>query len=136
MKTKRLYRNKVHELDFLTASIIFIQTVLYLVSWQLEKGKAAVICDPGNGYLINFYPRLCTWSFWFFALYFFLKIFRFKACIYTIIVTVFFFIIQTVGVLAFEIGFDVAVYDEIVEPVILISIVILTLIRAIRWFLK
>lgn len=136
MTTKRLFKSKIHELDFLLASIIFLVSILELVSWRMQEGQPATITNPGNNYLIYWYPRISTATIWLFSLFFFINSFRFNACIYTKIVSVTYFLIQSISLAAFVFGFGMGIYETIAYPCLLYGIVCLTMIKVIRWCLR
>lgn len=127
---------KARQLDFYMAAVIFVVSVLELISWKLQEGKEAVITDVGNNYLVYYYPLLNTLIIWFFALFFFLKILRYNSCIYTIIVSTVYFFIQSVNVSAFFFGFGMGLYETIAYPALLFGVIILTLTKIVRWCLK
>jgi len=122
-------------MDFLTASIIFFAALVELISWKLQGVKQAIIIDPGDNYLVWYYPLLSTITIWLFSLYFIIKSFRFNVCVYTIIVSVSYFVLQSIALSAFVFGFGLDMYELIAYPCILYGILSLTLIKVIRWFL-
>lgn len=127
---------KARQLDLYMASVIFIVSILELLSWHFSKGKAAVITDYGNNYLVWYYPLLSTCIIWFFSLFFFLKILRYNSCVYTSIVSSVYFLVQTINGLSFLLGFGMGIYEKIVYPLLLISVVVITLTKIIRWCLR
>ncbi len=72
-RLKENVKDKRKCLDFMMASVIFIVSVLELISWIFSQGEQAVITDPGNYYLIYWYPRLSTLTTWVFSFSFCLR---------------------------------------------------------------
>lgn len=120
-------------LDFSIAAIIFMVAILELISWHFSAGKPATIIDVGNNYLIYFQPLFSTCVIWLFSLYFLFKIFRFKMCIYTEIVTVMYFAVQTFNLSAYIFQFGLDFYNQYIYPFFLFSIIFIILIKVIRW---
>jgi hypothetical protein len=127
-------KGKIH-LDFMMALIIFIVSIIEFISWRLSFGAAATITDVGNNYLIFWYPFLSSLVIWFFSVFFLLKIIRYEHCIYTDIITIVYFIVQTINILAFIFQFGIDLYNQYIYPVFLFTIMGLTLIKSIRWLL-
>lgn len=127
--------NKI-KIEWCIASVIFILTIIELISWRLSLGAPAIICDPGNGYLLQWYPLLNTIGFFTISILFVLKLFLFSHCIYTEMVTVLYFLIQgfNLSALIFKFGSDF--YDSIIYPVFVFSIILLILIKIVRCLSK
>lgn len=123
-------------LDFLMASVIFIVTILEFISWRLSIGDTATITDHGNGYLTFYYPFITSIIQFVFSLFFLIKIFRYKSCIYTELITLVYFFIQIFNLLAYIIQFGGEFYDRYIYPVFLYTIIGITLIKALRWLSK
>lgn len=134
--THNTIKNPSKCLDFFMASTIFLAAVLELLSWHFAKGKTAVITDVGNNYLIYYYPLLNTVIIWVFSLFFLLKILRYKSCIYTQLVTIIYFLVQSINLGAFLFGYGTGTYESIGYPLLLVGIVLITLTKVVRWFLK
>lgn len=134
--TRNTIKNPSKCLDFFMASTIFLAAMLELLSWNYAKGKTAVITDVGNNYLIYYYPLLNTIIIWVFSLFFLLKILRYKSCIYTQLVTIIYFLVQSINLSAFLFGYGTGTYEGIGYPLLLVGIVLLTLTKVVRWFLK
>lgn len=133
---KLLSRKIVYEMDAMTAGTIFLLIVLEYLSWILQEGEPATITDVGNNYLVWIYPLLNTIGYFIVSIHFLIKSFRFNACIYTIIVSILYFIIQLITVFTFSFGWGMFIYETIVYPILLIGIVLLTLTTLTRWFLR
>ena len=130
---KSLIEDKRKCLDFMMASVIFVLTIIEFISWRLSQGEMATITNQGNGYLIKWYPLLCTIGYWIVALFFLLKIIIYKSCIYTKLITIVYFGIQSFNILAFIFMFGGEFYDIHISPIFLSTIIGLTVIKAIRW---
>lgn len=130
---KKMLFNKSKCFDFLMASIIFIVSIIEVASWKLQEGAEATITDVGNNYLIYYYPLTSTLVIWFFSLFFVLKVFLYKSCIYSKITSTIYFVIQSVSLIAILTQFGWETYDEIVLPILLFGIIFLTLIKLIKW---
>ena len=135
-KFRELLSDKVKRLNFLMSTVIFLVTLLEVVSWRLQEGKAATITDVGNNYLVYYYPLITTITIWLFSFFFFGIIFLYNACIYTQLVRTMYFFVQTVNILAFTCGFGMQMYEIIAYPILLFGIIILTLTMVTRWFLR
>lgn len=123
-------------LDFMMASVIFIVTILEFISWRLSIGEPATITDRGNGYLVFYYPLITSIIQFVFSSFFLIKIFRYKSCIYTELITLVYFFIQIFNLLAYIIQFGGEFYDTYIYPVFLYTIIGITLIKALRWLSK
>lgn len=123
-------------IDWAMALIIFLVSIIELISWRLSFGQAANITDIGNGYLIWYYPLLSSLTIWLFSVFMLLKIIIFSHCIYTNIVTIVYFLIQTLNVSAFFFQFGGDFYNRIVYPIFVMSIIFIILIKIVRWLSK
>lgn len=123
-------------LDFLMASVIFIVAAIELLSWNLQTENVATITDYGDNYLVYYYPLLSSLTLTVFGLFFVLKTIRYKACIYSAVISWIYLTVQAINTISifFSIGSDL--YDTIVYPILLLSIISITLIKIIRWFSK
>lgn len=133
---KETVNDKRKCLDFMMASVIFIASVLELISWRLSQGEQAVITDLGNHYLVFWYPLMSSLTVWVFSFFFLLKIFRYKACVYTKLVTLIYFFIQSFNLSAYAFQFGSKFYNDVIYPVFLFSILGLTFLKVIRWLLQ
>ena len=124
------------QLDVMMAMVIFIVTIIEFISWRLSFGKAATITDLGNNYLVFWYPLMSSLVIWFFSVFFLLKIIRYTHCIYTDIITVVYFLVQSFNISAYLFQFGSEVYNEYIYPVFLFTIIGLTLIKSLRWLLS
>lgn len=120
-------------LDFMMASTIFLLAILELISWRLSFGEMATITDQGNGYLVKWYPLLSTIGYFIVSSFFLAKIIIFKSCIYTKVITVIYFIIQSFNIMAFIFMFGIDFYNIYISPIFLCTIISLIVIKAIRW---
>lgn len=132
-KIKKNFLNKSKCFDFMMASIIFFASIVEVISWKLQEGEQATITNVGNNYLVYYYPLTSTLVIWGFALFFFGKVTIYKSCIYSKITAYTYFLVQTISLIAiiFQIGWEA--YDAIVYPILLFSIIFLTLIKLIKW---
>lgn len=123
-------------LDFMMASVIFIVTILEFISWRLSIGEPATITNHGNGYLTFYYPLITSIIQLVFSLFFLIKIFRYKSCVYTELITLVYFFIQAFNLSAYLIQFGGEFYDRYIYPTFLFTIIGVTLIKALRWLSK
>ena len=133
---KETIKDKRKCLDFMMASVIFIAAVLELISWRLSQGEQAVIANPGNNYLVYWFPLMSSLTVWVFSLFFLLKIFRYKACVYTKLVSIIYFSIQAFNISAYVLKFGSSFYNHVIYPVFLFSILGLTFLKVLRWLLQ
>lgn len=106
------------------ASVIFIVAGIELLSWKLQDLK---------NYWKIIYPILNTLVIWVFAFSYLLKLIFFKSCIYTKIVVVLYLVIQTINLIAIGFKINWKIYDEIVYPILIGGILLLTVIKFARW---
>ena len=134
---KETLKSKPKFLDFLMALIIFLTTLIEILSWRLQiTSKPATITNIGDGYLVYTYPLLIQITVTLFATFFLLKIIRYKSCIWSTIITSIYFLIQIINLLSIIFRIGMPVYETIVYPILLLSIILLTLLKVIRWFSK
>lgn len=124
--------SKLKILDLMTAGAVFASAVNELISFIRCRSETYSGPVKGSDYLINGYPQHATIQGLLFALFLLFLICKFSACIYTRIVVCIFLFLQSFNFLAlmFKFGFDV--YDSIIYPVFLFSIIGITLIKLIR----
>ncbi len=108
------------------ASVIFIAAIIEPISWIMQELEV-------KEYLEYWFPVLSTLSLWVFALYFVLKSFRYNPCIYTKIVSLIYFFIQTFNLIAYFSQFGIEFYNIFIYPIFVITIMGLILIKIIRW---
>lgn len=123
-------------LDFMMASVIFIVTILEFISWRLSLGEQAVITDRGNEYLVFYSPLMSSIIQLIFALFFLIKMFRYRACVYTELITLVYFFIQAFNLSAYLIQFGAEFYDRYIYPTFLFTIIGITIIKIARWLSK
>ncbi len=111
------------------ASVIFIAAIIEPISWIIQELEV-------KGYLERWFPILSTLALWLFALYFVLKSFRYNPCIYTKIVSLIYFFIQTFNLIAYFTRFGIDFYNIFIYPIFVITIMGLILIKIIRWGLS
>ena len=121
----RLYKRVI--MDFLMAATIFLAAVIEPISWVMAN-------KMGREYLEFWFPLLATIQIWFFAAFFFIRIFRYNACIYTQLVSIIFFIIQSYNIAAYGIQFGLPFYNHYIFPFFLISISLITVTKLLRCF--
>ena len=115
------------------ALVIFALVFVEFVSYVICYNENYIGEEKGSNYLLYDFPLLNGIQWFVVSSYFLSKIFRFKLCIYTIIVTVIYFIIQTFNLLALIFKFGTENYTAFIYPLFLFSIMGLTLIKLIRW---
>lgn len=123
-------------LDFMMASVIFIVTILEFISWRLSIGEPATITDRGNEYLVFYSPLMSSIIQLIFSLFFLIKIFRYKSCVYTEMITLVYFFIQVFNLSAYLIQFGGEFYDRYIHPTFLFTIIGITIIKIARWLSK
>ncbi len=122
MKTKKT-------IAYIMASVIFIAAIIEPISWIIQELEV-------KEYLERWFPILSTFALWLFALYFVLKSFRYNPCIYTKIVSLIYFFIQTFNLIAYFTQFGIEFYNIFIYPIFVITIMGLILIKIIRWGLS
>lgn len=128
------FTKKNNIFDILMASIIFIATAIELISWYIAKQTDEyVIVGNSNNYLLFWYPLLSTITLWFFAGFFLMKVFRYKSCKDTKVITILYFLIQTVNIFAYILKFGVPLYINILYPIILGSLLFIILLKIVQW---
>lgn len=121
--------------DLMMVTVIFLLAIIELKSLYAWYKSTEIIPEIyWNYYALNEYPFYNTLGFFAVSLFFLLKIFRYNSCTDTKIITTLYFSIQFINVLFVVFKFGAAWYTEIVYPLILTAIVVLILIKAIRWF--
>lgn len=120
-------------LDIMIASEIFLLAILEYISWLVCNAEDYHGEIKGSDYLIYYYPLFCTGGFLIVALGKITKCYRFKMCIYTIIISWVFLIIQILNMLALFTKFGIELYNTIIYPIFLFTIIILGFIKFIRW---
>lgn len=123
-------------LDFMMASVIFIVTILEFISWRLSIGEPATITNHGNEYLTFYYPLMTSITQLVFSVFFLMKIFRYRACVYTELITLVYFFIQVFNLSAYLIQFGGEFYDRYIYPTFLFTIIGITIIKIARWFTR
>jgi len=126
-------KSKIKTVDFLMASVIFVVTLIEFISWRICVNENYLGEVKGSDYLLSIYPMANTLVIFIFASYFIFKTFRYKLCIYTILVTWIYFLIQLFNILALSLKFGMRFYSEVIYPSFLFSIFGLILIKIIRW---
>ncbi len=122
IKTKKI-------IAYIMASVIFIAAIIEPISWIMQESEI-------KEYLEYWFPILSTFALWLFALYFVLKSFRYNPCIYTKIVSLIYFFIQTFNLIAYFTQFGIEFYNIFIYPIFVITIMGLILIKIIRWGLS
>ena len=117
----------------MTSGVIFALAVNEFISYIRCRQETYMGPVKGSDYLINGYPQHSTIQGLLFAIFLMFLICKFSACIYTrIIVSVFLFIQSfNMAALIFQFGFNV--YDVIVYPIFLFTILTLGFIKFLRW---
>lgn len=125
--------NKIKVLDFLTAGVVFASAFNELISYIRCRSEEYTGPINGSDYLINGYPQHSTIQGLLFALFLMFLICKFSACIYTrILVSVFLFMQAfNMSALIFKFGFEI--YDVVIYPIFLFTILTLGFIKFLRW---
>lgn len=126
--------NKIKTLDIMTAGVVFASAVNELISYSRCRSEHYSGEIKGSDYLINGYPQHTTIQGLLFALFLLFLIMKFSACIYTRIVVSIFLFLQAFNFAALMFKFGFEVYDSIIYPVFLFSILGLTLIKIMRCY--
>lgn len=124
--------NKNRTLDIMIASEIFLLAILEYISYLFLINDDYKGLTIGSNYDIEIYPLLNTIGFFIVALCKVFKTKRFKLCIYTILVSWIFFLIQLINlsVIIFKYGFEV--YNDVIYPIFLFSIFGLIILKSVR----
>lgn len=125
--------NKIKTLDLLTSGVVFASGVNELISYIRCRNEIYTGEVKGSNYLINGYPEHSTIQGLLFALFLFFLICKFSACIYTRIVVFVYLFIQIFNLLALEFKFGFEVYDIVIYPIFLFTILTLGFIKFLRW---
>ena len=123
-------------LDIMIAGEIFLLAILEFISWIVcnsEDYKGAV---NGSEYLLFWYPLFCTLGFLSVAICKVIKCYRFKICIYTILISLVFFIIQIFNLSALFLHYGVEIYNDFIYPTFLFTIFGLIILKSIRCLSK
>lgn len=126
-------QNKIKILDLATAGVVFASAVNELISFWRCTSENYIGEVKGSDYLIYEYPLFSTIQGLLFALFLSFLICKFQACIYTRIVVIVFSIIQVINFtsLVFKINYEI--YDTLIYPIFLFSIILLVFIKFLRW---
>lgn len=123
-------------LDIMIASEIFLLAIFEFISWVVcnsEDYKGAV---NGSEYLLFWYPLFCTLGFLVVAICKVIKCYRFKMCIYTIVISWIFLIIQIFSLSALFLQYGIEVYNDIIYPLFLFTIFGIIILKSIRCLSK
>jgi len=124
-------------LDFMMALVIFLVTLIELVSFFFpDDSNPATFKSYGDKYLIFWYPLFVQLSLLLFSIFFVLKVYRYKACIYSKIISHLYFLICLINVLAIIFHIEIISYLSMIYVLVLNSIVVLTFLKLCRWFSK
>lgn len=135
-KIKETVNNNKQFFDFYMAVTIFLAVLLELFSWYIQGNSRAVIVSNGDYYLTYWYPLLSSLTLVVFASFFLVKVIRYTACVYSKIVSFFYFFVQCANTLFIALNFSNVLYESIIYPVILILINLLLTIKTVRWFIS
>ena len=119
--------------DLMMATIVFCLTAIELISLHYQTHSATIPQQYWDYYALNQYPLLATISTWLVALFFLLKILRYNSCWDTKIITILYFLLQTINILATVTKFGSPLYFTVVYPLLLVSIIVLIITKAVRW---
>jgi hypothetical protein len=125
--------NKTKILDFMTAGVVFASAVNELISYIRCRNEHYIGEVKGSDYLINGYPQHSTIQGILFASFLMFLIMKFSACIYTRIIVWVFFTLQVFNGVALIFKFGFEVYDIIIYPIVLFTIITLAFIKFLRW---
>lgn len=120
-------------IDILIASEIFFLAILEFISWRLCVTENYTGEVKGSLYLIKIYPIMCTIGFLWVGICKIAKTYRFKLCIYTIIISWIFTFIQFFNLLALLTEFGTDFYDSYIYPVFLYTLIFFGFLIFIRW---
>lgn len=124
-------------LDFMMASVIFLVTIIELVSFFFpEDSNPAIFKSYGDKYLIFWYPLFVQLSLLLFSIFFVLKVYRYKACIYSKVISHLYLLICLINVFAIIFHIEIISYLSLVYVLVLNSIVVLTFLKICKWFSK
>ncbi len=117
----------------MTSGVVFASAVNELISYIRCRSEVYIGEVKGSNYLIYGYPMHASIQGLLFALFLFFMIFKFSACVYTkIVVWVYLFIqLFNLSALIFKFGFEV--YDIVIYPITLYTIITLVFIKFLRW---
>ena len=127
------YRDTKKFLDLWIASTIFILTLVELISWNLQTDNTATITDVGDGYLVYWYPLMCSVSFLFMAIMFVVKSIRYIVCVYTVVASWLYLVTQFINTISILFSIPLGIYEICAQPVLLTGVVLLILIKIIKW---
>lgn len=122
-------------LDFMMAATIFVAAVLELISWRISLATDHGI-KTDNLYVTYWYPLITTVVIWVFSVFFIVKAFRYKSCIYTTLVSIIYFLILSYNISAYLFKFGIKVYTDTIYPVFIFSILGITILKITRWLLR
>lgn len=117
----------------MTAGVVFASAVNELISYIRCRNETYTGDVMGSDYLINGYPQHASVQGLLFALFLFFMILKFKACIYTKIVVYIFLFLQAFNLSAIIFKFGFEVYDIIIYPIFLFSIIFISFLKLLRW---
>ncbi len=126
--------SKSKTIDFFIASIIFILALIEFVSWNFCNHEYYEGEVKGSEYLLFWYPLFCTLGFLTVAIGKVLMVMKFKACVYTILVSWVFLFIQLFNLSALFFHFGVDIYNLYIYPIFLITIFGLISLKVCRTF--
>lgn len=125
--------NKIKILDFATAGVVFASAVNELISFWRCTSEKYVGEVKGSNYLIYEYPLFSTIQGLLFASFLIFMIMKFQACIYTRIIVIIFSLIQCISFIALIFKINYEVYDTLIYPIFLFTIILLGFIKFLRW---
>ena len=135
-KLKETISNNKKIFDFLMAITIFNATAIEILSWTKNTDNVAIITDYGDYNLVYWYPLLSSIIILNFSFFFVLKVILYKSCIYSKIVTGIYFLVQIINVLSILFKITMNTYDLVVYPILLYSIILLILLKIVRWIIS
>lgn len=110
----------VFDLGMLSA--IFFMTAIELSSFYFQHKYDTYLCSDNNPYLFYYMPLLSSLTILFASSFFLFRILRFKACIYTQIITITYFIDQLFTTVLIYIGYNEDWYFKFIYPLYFITI--------------
>lgn len=125
--------NKIKILDLMTAGVVFASAVNELISFWRCTTENYIGDVQGSNYLIHEYPLFSTIQSLLFASFLMFMIMKFQACIYTRIIVFVFSFIQVINFLALVFKIHYEIYDTLIYPIFLFTIILISFIKFLRW---
>lgn len=125
--------NKIKILDLATAGVVFASAANELISFLRCTSENYIGEVKGSDYLIYEYPLFSSIQSLLFASFLMFMIMKFQACIYTRIIVFVFNLIQIINLFALIFNLKYQIYDTLIYPIFLFTIILMGFIKFIRW---